>query len=303
MPISRLIRFIPRALSSTSSSSSALPSLARAAPLIGEPVDPELDVGLATYSNQDVEVDVYSGTSVLAPGSKTGKREMVGRLLSPLAREEVGTIRCIGLNYHRHASEMDMSPPPLPTLFLKPSTALGDPYPAPTILPKAFEQDNAADYEAELVVVIGKDCKNVGEEEAMDYVLGYTAANDVSSRLAQFAQSQWCFSKGFDGACPLGPALVMRDQVELGKMEIRAELNGETVQESGINDLIFGVPKIVSFLSQGTTLPAGTIILTGTPAGVGWSSKPRKTLQDGDEYRVWVSGGVGTLINKIEQEV
>jgi hypothetical protein len=199
MPISRLIRFIPRALSS-SSSSSALSSPARATPLIGEPVDPELDVGLATYSNQDVEVAVYSGTSVLAPGSKTGKREMVGRLLSPLARDEVGTIRCIGLNvslsvwfcdvvdrgtadqqYHRHASEMDMPPPPLPTLFLKPSTALGDPYPAPTVLPKAFKQDDAADYEAELVVVLGKDCKNVGEEEAMDYVLGYVRSPPRSS--------------------------------------------------------------------------------------------------------------------------
>ena len=97
-----------------------------------------------------------------------------------------------------------MAIPDIPTVFMKPSTALADPYPAPTIIPKFTLKDDCADYESELTIVIGKKCKDVSESEALDYVLGYTAANDVSSRAEQFAQSQWSYSKGFDGACPIG---------------------------------------------------------------------------------------------------
>jgi 2-keto-4-pentenoate hydratase/2-oxohepta-3-ene-1,7-dioic acid hydratase in catechol pathway len=97
-----------------------------------------------------------------------------------------------------------MALPELPTVFMKPSTALADPYPAPTIIPKFTLKDDCCDYESELAIVVGKKCKDVSESEALEYVLGYTAANDVSSRAAQFAQSQWSYSKGFDGACPIG---------------------------------------------------------------------------------------------------
>ncbi|GJN91485.1 hypothetical protein Rhopal_004508-T1 [Rhodotorula paludigena] len=272
--------------------------------LIGEPTDHQQDVGLATRAGEAVEVEVFSGSSVLSPGERTGEKKLVDRLLSPLAQREVGTIRCIGLNYARHAKEVNMPLPDVPVLFMKAQTALGDPFPAPTTIPRAFVKDNAADYEAELAVVIGKEgCKNVTEDQALDYVLGYTAANDVSSRLAQFAQSQWSYSKSFDGACPIGPALVHKDQVKsIADMQIRGALNGKTVQESGLDDLIFSIPKIVSFLSQGTTLPPGTVILTGTPAGVGWSAQPRRLLKDGDEFSVYVSHGVGTLINGIVEE-
>lgn len=155
-----------------------------------------------------------------------------------------------------------MALPEVPVLFMKPSTALADPFPAPTVIPRAFVDDKAADYESELVVVIGKAAKNVSEEEALDYVLGcaqlpslralprahahakpaarsYTAANDVSSRRAQFAQSQWCYSKSFDGACPVGPALVNKDQVKsIADLKIRGSLNGNTVQESGLECVI-----------------------------------------------------------------
>lgn len=289
---SRLIRFLPP--NSTT-------------PLLGEPVDPSIDVGLATYSSQPVEVSVFSGQSILAPGERTGKKEVVGRLLAPLRKEEVGTIRCIGLNYVRHAKEVNMAMPEVPVLFMKPSTSLADPYPAPTVMPKTYETTDSADYESELAIVIGKPCKNVSEAEAMDYVLGYTASNDISSRAAQFAQSQWCYSKGFDGACPIGPAFVPTSQVgDYQKMTIKGSLvreGGEKVmQESGLDDLIFSIPKIVSFLSQGTTLEPGCLILTGTPAGVGWSAQPRITLKGGDEFRVFVSHGVGTLINQFEVE-
>lgn len=117
----------------------------------------------------------------------------------------------------------------------KPSTALADPYPAPTIIPKFTIQDDCADYEAELAVVIGKECKNVSEADAMDYVLGYTAANDVSSRKSQFSQTQWCFSKGFDGSCPLGPVLVSKAVVpDPSKLKLRGLKNGKVLQECGL---------------------------------------------------------------------
>ncbi|KAL7420654.1 hypothetical protein Q5752_004605 [Cryptotrichosporon argae] len=285
---SRLVRFLPRN---------------GAQPLIGEPVDRQVDVGLATLEGKDVEVDVVEGSSVLSPGAKTGNKEVVGKLLSPLSQSEVGTIRCIGLNYVTHAQEVNLPMPDVPTLFLKPATSLGDPYPAPVVIPKAFVGDDAADYESELALVIGKDAKNVTEAEALDYLAGFTAANDISSRKAQFAQSQWCYSKSFDGACPVGPAFVPKEQVaQVADLAIRGEFNGEVVQSSKMTDLIFSVPKIISFLSQGTTLPAGTIIITGTPAGVGWSKTPKKLLRDGDEFRVFISHGVGTLVNKIVEE-
>lgn len=108
------------------------------------------------------------------------------------------------LQYVSHAKEMSLPIPEVPTLFMKPSSSLADPWPAPTVLPKITQQDNTGDYESEMVIVIGRDAKDVSESEALDYVLGYTAANDVSSRTSQMNQSQWSFSKGFDGACPIG---------------------------------------------------------------------------------------------------
>jgi 2-keto-4-pentenoate hydratase/2-oxohepta-3-ene-1,7-dioic acid hydratase in catechol pathway len=285
----RLVRFIPRSNSSTI--------------LIGEPTQEDLDVGLATRSGQDVTVTVFSGSSVLSPGSRTDRTETVERILSPLAQEEVGTIRCIGLNYVQHAKEVKMDIPTIPTLFLKPNTALGDPYPSPTYLPKITQNDGSGDYESELAVIIGKPAKNVSEENAMDYVLGYTAANDVSSRVSQLNQSQWCFSKGFDGACPIGPVLVSTSAIpDPSKLHIRGLKNGKVLQDCSLDDLIFSIPKLVSFLSQGTTLPAGTVIITGTPAGVGMGKNPKENLQAGDEFRVEILPHIGTLVNTFENE-
>ncbi|PWN86829.1 putative mitochondrion protein [Acaromyces ingoldii] len=286
----RLVRFVPASAPSSQ-------------PLIGEPCDELLDVGLAAHGSQPIEVEVFSGSSILQPGHRTGKKEHVKTLLSPLAAVEVGTIRCIGLNYLSHAKEMNLAIPPAPILFMKPSTSLGDPWPAKTVIPKATAADNAADYESEVAIVLGKTCKDVSEAEAMDRFLGITASNDVSSRVVQFAQSQWCFSKSFDGACPIGPAFVHKSQIkDLGEVRITGSLNGKVVQTGKLDDLIFSIPKIISFLSQGTTLPAGTLILTGTPVGVGWSRQPRLVLGDGDEFRVRVSHSVGTLINSVAVE-
>lgn len=185
----------------------------------------------------------------------------------------------------------------------KPSSSLGDPYPAPTILPKITQLDDCGDYEAELGVVIGTPAKNVSEADAMSHVLGYTAANDVSSRTSQFAQSQWCFSKGFDGSCPIGPTLVSPSLIpDPSKLRVRGLKNGEVLQDCGTDDLIFSIPKLVSFLSQGTTLPAGTLIITGTPAGVGVVRKPKVSLRAGDEFAVEILPFIGTLVNTFKNE-
>ncbi|EAU35303.1 hypothetical protein ATEG_04856 [Aspergillus terreus NIH2624] len=286
---SRLVRFVPK------SNPSKI--------LIGEPVDPQLDVGLAIYQGKEVSVRPFSGTSVLDPGQKTESTETISRILSPLSQSEVGTIRCIGLNYVSHAAEMKLDIPEVPTLFYKPSTSLADPWPAPTILPKITQVDNTGDYESEMVIVIGRDAKDVSEADALDYVLGYTAANDVSSRTSQMNQSQWCFSKGFDTACPIGPVLVSSAQFpDASKFKIRGLKNGKVLQDCPLTDLIFSVPKLVSFLSQGTTLPAGTIILTGTPPGVGAAKYPKEFLKAGDEFAVELLPHVGTLITKIENQ-
>lgn len=203
---------------------------------------------------------------------------------------------------------------------MKPSTSLADPYPSPTIIPKFTLKDDCCDYESELVIVIGKECKDVSEKEAMGYVLGYTAANDVSSRASQFAQSQWGYSKGFDGACPIGPTIVSKELVpDPAVLRLRGLKNGRVLQDCGVeyvrkhlacdlanliycSDLIFSVPKIVSFLSQGTTLLPGTIILTGTPAGVGFGYSPKEYLREGDEFAVEILPHIGTLITKFEAQ-
>ncbi|KAL5318971.1 hypothetical protein ACEPPN_014039 [Leptodophora sp. 'Broadleaf-Isolate-01'] len=261
----RLVRFVPKSGNDI---------------LIGEPTDKNVDVGAATLAGKDVEVSVFSGSSVLSPGSSTGKTE-----------------------YVQHAREAKMTLPDVPVLFTKPSTALADPYPAPTVIPKHTLKDDSCDYESELVIVIGKKCKNVSEATALDYVLGYTASNDVSSRTSQFAQSQWSFSKGFDGACPIGPVLVSKELVpDVGKLHLRGLKNGKVMQDCGLDDLIFSVPKIVSFLSQGTTLNPGTIILTGTPAGVGFGFSPKEYLHEGDEFAVEILPYIGTLVTKFEAE-
>lgn len=290
MGFQRLVRFVPKGDESQI--------------LIGEPVDANVDVGVATRKGEDVSVRVYNGSSVLAAGEPTDRVEVIGRVLSPLARKEVGTIRCIGLNYKKHAEEAGMTIPEIPTLFLKPDTCLADPWPAPTIIPKHTIETDSADYESELAVVLSREAKNVSEADALDYVLGYTACNDISSRAAQFAQTQWCYSKGFDGACPLGPVLVSKEAIpDAGALKMRGLKNGRVLQESPLTDLIFSVAQVVSFCSQGTTLQAGTVIITGTPAGVGFAKKPNKeVLHDGDEFVVEILPHIGSLYNVMKNE-
>jgi len=289
MVFERLVRFVPKGEDGKV--------------LLGEPEDRSVDVGAAVRKGEDVPVKVYSGTSVLSPGEPTDKVATIGRILSPLTVHEVGTIRCIGLNYRKHAEEAKMAIPDVPTVFLKPATAVADPWPAPTIIPKHTIPTDSADYEAELAVVLGRDAKNVSEADALDYVLGYTASNDVSSRVAQKAETQWCYSKGFDGACPLGPVLVSPKLIpDVANLTIRGLKNGKVVQESGINDLIFTVAQVIAHLSKGTTLPKGTVILTGTPSGIGFLRDPKEVLHDGDQFVVEIQPHIGSLCQVFKNE-
>ncbi|PGG96636.1 hypothetical protein AJ79_09509 [Helicocarpus griseus UAMH5409] len=224
----------------------------------------------------------------------------ITRLLSPLAPNDVRSVRGLGLNYAQHAAESKMPVPAYPILFYKPTTALGGPgddIPVPAIA----QEVEGVDYECELVIVIGKECRDVIEEEALDYVLGYSVGNDVSHREWQLKRGggQWGLGKGFDGWAPYGPGIVTKEVLgDAGKLVIETKLNGETVQRSSTADMIFGVRRTVSWLSRGTTLKAGDLIFTGTPQGVGMGRNPPLWLKHGDKVEVSLEG-VGTCENKV----
>lgn len=213
----------------------------------------------------------------------------ISQLLAPISQSETPLIRCLGLNYRDHAHEAKMPIPNEPVLFIKPRTALTGSYPAKIVVPKAV-QDGTSDYEAELTIIIGKTGKDIPKEKALEYVLGYTAGNDVSSRKSQFANSQWSYSKGFDTAAPIGPVVVREGVLDPHALEIKAIYNGQTVQDSNTKEMIFSIQETVSFLSRGTTLEKGTIIMTGTPPGIGAMRDPKIVLGEGDDIRIYIQG-------------
>ena len=191
-----------------------------------------------------------------------------------------------------------MALPKVPTVFFKPDACLNSAT-APIVVPHVVADDEL-DYEAELAVVIAKDCKNVSVEDSMQYVLGYMISNDVSARKHQFAAAQWTYGKGFDTFAPVGPTLVSSRAIpDPSKLFLKTTLNDKLMQDGKTENLIFTVPELVSFLSQGTTLRAGNVIMTGTPHGVGTSQKPPVCIRIGDSLRVWGSNGLGTLVNPV----
>lgn len=229
----------------------------------------------------------------------TGEAVTEYTLLAPL---EPRVVYCIGLNYRAHAEETGAKLPEFPVLFMKSPGALQHPGGA-IELPRKLRSEKV-DFEGELAVVIGRACKNVSPQEALDYVLGFTCANDVSARDWQrdFGGGQWSRGKTFDTFLPLGPCLVTPD--ELGDprgLELRTFLNGELMQESSVSDLIFPVAQLISFLSGSSTLLPGSVILTGTPSGVGMARQPPIWLAAGDTVEVEISG-IGTLTNPVIEE-
>jgi 2-keto-4-pentenoate hydratase/2-oxohepta-3-ene-1,7-dioic acid hydratase in catechol pathway len=242
-----------------------------------------------------IEGDIYGAYTV---GAATPAADMQ-RLLAPV---EARQFFCIGLNYRRHAQETNAKIPEYPILFMKGLNALQDPG-APIVIP-GHMASHEVDYECELAVVIGKACKNVPRARALDYVLGYTCANDVSARDWQIKRggSQWCRGKTFDTFAPLGPRLVTTDEIpNPNALGIATILNGERVQDSNTADMIFDVPALIEFLSGSTTLVPGTVILTGTPQGVGMARTPQLWLKAGDTVSVEIEK-IGTLTNPVVAE-
>jgi 2-keto-4-pentenoate hydratase/2-oxohepta-3-ene-1,7-dioic acid hydratase in catechol pathway len=223
----------------------------------------------------------------------------VRKLLVPIAPT---AILCIGANYQKHVEETNAKMPQHPVLFMKNPAAVQNPG-DPIFLPTHLRSDEV-DYECELAVVIGKACKNVSRARALDHVLGYTCANDVSARDWQIKRggSQWCRGKSFDTFCPLGPCLVTPDEIgNPNALEIKTLLNGEVMQHSNTGDMIFDVPTLIEFLSGSTTLLPGTVIITGTPSGVGIARNPQRWLKPGDEVTIEIEK-IGRLTNPVTLE-
>ncbi len=215
------------------------------------------------------------------------------RLASPIPRPP--KIVCVGLNYLDHATEQNVPLPEHPLLFSKATSSVVGPY-DDVVLPAESEQ---VDYEVELAVVIGRTATAVSEGAAYDYIAGYTVANDVSARDIQFRQQQWHQGKSYDTFCPMGPWLVTKNEIpDPNTLAVKLTLNGEVLQDSNTDNLIFNVPTLVSRISSAMTLLPGDVISTGTPAGVGVFRDPKILLKAGDYMETRVEG-IGTLKNHV----
>ena len=209
-----------------------------------------------------------------------------------------GKLICIGLNYKDHAAESKMTIPEKPVVFSKFSSAVIAPG-EPVVLPRQSKQ---VDYEAELAVVIGRRAKKVSADRAYDYVLGYTALNDVTARDFQFGDGQWQRGKSCDTFAPMGQTIVTADVIpDPQKLWIKLTLNGQTMQDSNTDQMIFGVARLIEFLSETITLEPGDVIATGTPSGVGFARNPPVFLKPGDEMEVNIET-IGGMNNPVVEE-
>ncbi len=218
----------------------------------------------------------------------------VARRLAPVVPPN---IIAIGRNYAEHAREMKAdAPPEEPLIFLKATTSVIGPE-DPIVLPHSAPDE--VDYEAELAVIIGRTARDLSEADALDHVFGYTCANDVSARDCQKRRDkQWARGKSFDTFCPLGPHIVTTDELSTGRLAVRSHLNGALMQNGSTADMLFSVARLISYLSHQFTLLPGTVILTGTPAGVGSARTPPVYLRPGDVISVEIEG-IGTLTNRV----
>jgi 2-keto-4-pentenoate hydratase/2-oxohepta-3-ene-1,7-dioic acid hydratase in catechol pathway len=212
-------------------------------------------------------------------------------------------IFCAGVNYADHAKEFGAVQQAHPTIFMKsPASVVG--HEATVRLPRFLRSDKV-DYEGELAVVIGRDCRNVTPAQALDHVLGYCCANDVSARdwQKEWSGGQWTRGKSFDTFCPLGPCLVTTDELpDPQSLRLRFRLNGVVRQDAHTSSMQFKVADLIAFLSGSSTLPAGAVILTGSPAGVGMAQVPPSWLRPGDVMEVEIDG-IGILRNRVEEEI
>lgn len=259
----------------------------------------ELGDGRVTFAEQQadgrlvrIEGDPFQDNPVV-----TGEVVTAVRWLPPI---EPRLIMCIGRNYAEHVAESHSPLPEYPVLFMKNLSAANG-HQQPVRIPKVCGDE--VDFEGELAVVLKKAARDVAEADALGYVLGYMCANDISARIWQSEKggSQWNRGKGFDTFAPMGPVLVTADEIpDPQGLEICTVLNDAEVQHSNTKHMIFPVRRLISFLSQDTTLLPGTVILTGTPEGVGWAREPKLTLKPGDSVTVEIEG-IGALTNPISR--
>ncbi len=248
-------------------------------------------------------IETSTGSAIFS--TRTARELGIGDVVYPIqdivlkAPVEPRKIICLALTYKGHAEEMDLSTVKFPEVFFKPPTAVIGPE-EPIILPNSAP--TKVDFEAELGIVIGKRARFVKEEEAMDYIVGYTALNDVTARDVEFewGLKQWALSKSFDTFAPIGPCITTKEEIEdPHNLDIKLRLNGEIMQESNTSYLILSIPKIVSMISQFMTLETGDVISTGTPPGVGYKKDPPVFLRPEDVCEVEIEG-LDILRNPVE---
>jgi 2-keto-4-pentenoate hydratase/2-oxohepta-3-ene-1,7-dioic acid hydratase in catechol pathway len=229
----------------------------------------------------------------------TAENADIAKVLAPI---QPTAIICIGLNYRRHAQETGAKIPEYPVVFFKGINTLLNPG-EPILIPTYLKSDEV-DYECELAVVIGRAGKNIKRQDALSHVLGYTCCNDVSARDWQIKRGggQWSRGKTFDTFSPLGPVLVTPEEIpNPNRLKIRTVLNGQVMQDWNTDDMIFDIPALIEFLSGSTTLLPGTVILTGTPHGVGMAQKPPRWLKPGDTVTIEIEK-IGALTNPVANE-
>jgi 2-keto-4-pentenoate hydratase/2-oxohepta-3-ene-1,7-dioic acid hydratase in catechol pathway len=236
---------------------------------------------------------------IVGPHRVSSRRAHIDRLLAPIVPAD---ILCIGLNYREHAAESGMAIPQHPMLFIKSGNTLNNPG-DPILIPR---RSDAIDYEGELAIVIGRPAKHVPPDRAFDYILGYTIANDVSARDWQrdknLGGGQFARGKSFDGFCPLGPWIVTRDEIpNPNNLRLKTTLNGQVMQDNTTGDMIFDVPALIESLSSTMTLRPGSVILTGTPQGVGFARTPPVWMKAGDHVAIEIEK-IGRLENPLARE-
>ena len=257
--------------------------------------DPSIPVDMRAFLQQGKDGFQKAREVVNDTGSSKVSLSKV-KLEAPVSDPE--KIICVGINYRDHAEETGKTIPDYPTIFSKYASSVIGASDAIRI-PRVTKQ---IDWECELAVIIGETCRHVSMENALDFVAGYTAANDVSARDYQMRTTQWTIGKTFDTFCPLGPALVTKDEIpDPGCLDISMFVDDELVQHSNTRELIFPVPYLVSYLSEVMTLKPGDVILTGTPSGVGFARSPQRFLKPGQTCRVEIES-IGSLVNSVKAE-
>jgi 2-keto-4-pentenoate hydratase/2-oxohepta-3-ene-1,7-dioic acid hydratase in catechol pathway len=258
-------------------------------------VDAKHKSGVYGVVQKSGAIEIIAG-GLFDPVERTGQVVQERDILRYLPPVDPPNILAIGLNYRMHAAEGNEQPPERPLMFIKATSSLSA-HQESIVLAKAAPE--RTDYEAELGVIIGRRAKRVSVEQAMDYVFGYTCANDVSARDCQGMDGQWARGKSFDTFAPIGPCVAT--DLKANDLHIQMRLNGQVMQDDSTKNMLFSVASLISYLSQTMTLLPGTLILTGTPGGVGGARKPPVFLRPGDVCEVEIEG-IGVLRNRVTAE-